>query len=191
MSQRTAFNDLIADRLLVILYTAGEESNLPGHTRVVRGTTKLAKLDFFVRHPRHFRAAVRLLAPGMEDTWTDCLDHPMERYRYGPFEKAYYNAFAKARSRGFVTIKSTPFWSANRDFHLTEKGQTYVENELLNAENFGEIVVVAELVGSLFGDWSGSDLADWVKDTFLDVRNTPWREVISDTPRLRQVEVEP
>jgi hypothetical protein len=66
-----------AGRLLLLLITCG------GTTGTISGLTKMAKLDFFVRYPDFFSAA---LAEGLrrKAVRTDAVEAAMVRHHYGP-----------------------------------------------------------------------------------------------------------
>ena len=88
-----------AGRLLLLLSTCG------GSTGTINGLTKMAKLDFFVRYPDFFSAAV---AEGLrrKATRTDAVEAAMVRHHYGPWDKRYYHILAYLESRQLINVNA-------------------------------------------------------------------------------------
>ena len=63
----------------------------------------MAKLDFFVRYPDFFAAA---LAEGLrrKAVRTDAVEAAMVRHHYGPWDKRYYHILAYLKIRRLIKI---------------------------------------------------------------------------------------
>lgn len=173
----TAFH---AARLLLLLDTCGEGTS----RRFLEGSTKLAKLDFFVRYPAFLaRAHEALQRRGEEVTTryiadqTDPVEAPMIRYRYGPWDPRYrqYLAFLEARqllsvSQGARGTKKVTLTAAGRRLARTVEADPSYAAILTRAR---------AMVGNL-ATWSGSELKDFIYDLLADeVGNRRMGEVIT------------
>ncbi len=89
-----------AARLLLLLHVTGTKGS-------IRGLTKLAKLDFFVRYPDFFREAAEAEGHGEysnEPTGVP-VGSAMVRHHYGPWDPRYYDVLAYLESRELVSVE--------------------------------------------------------------------------------------
>ncbi|SRR6266508_639670 len=151
-----------AARLLVLLAVCGRGTT----ARRIDGRTKLAKLDFFLRYPKFLERVHQELANRGEvgnpyrSTGPET-EAPMIRYRYGPWDPRYRNFIAYLESRGLVRIVGT----AVEGFSLTAAGRR-IAAQLLDRSSFSPIVERAEAMVGNLAEWSGSDLRDFIYETF-------------------------
>ncbi|MGB1586762.1 MAG: hypothetical protein ACPHID_06935 [Thermoplasmatota archaeon] len=167
MGQTDHLRDLHGARFLILLDAAGLPSKRPECSKVIYGTIKFAKLDFFLRCPEYLYAAVRIVDPDTAKTWDDCPTLPMHKYKMGPFEREYYDVFAILESKGLLEIRADKE-RRGRAFHLTNQGQEAVE-KFLEEPRFQEYHTVAKVISNFFGQWGGNELKDFLYDNFPEV----------------------
>jgi DNA-binding PadR family transcriptional regulator len=158
-----------AGRLLLLLSTCG------GTTGTINGLTKMAKLDFFVRYPDFFSAA---LAEGLrrKAVRTDAVEAAMVRHHYGPWDKRYYHILASLEARRLVTIVMT---GRARRIALTALGKATVKKLLAN-EAFRDVVAHMRNVNAALGRKTGNELKTMIYDLFdEEVADQPLGQVIS------------
>jgi DNA-binding PadR family transcriptional regulator len=175
-AERPAAVPLVADdilefhagRLLLLLSTCG------GTTGSISGLTKMAKLDFFVRYPDFFSAA---MAEGVrrKDARTEAVDAAMIRHHYGPWDKRYYHVLAYLEARKLINIVMT---GRTRRIALTTLGKT-TARKLLGAEVFRELVAHMRNVNEALGRKKGNELKNMIYELFgEEVADQPLGRVI-------------
>jgi hypothetical protein len=163
-----------AARLLILLRICGE-----GRTGLIRGRTKLAKLDFFVRYPAFLEAAARKrrdLGTNLPDyrAGNEGVEASMVRYRFGPWDHRYYNLIALLQARDLIRIGAGPV----ETYSLTPQGQTVVQ-QLREDPVFAPIVERCQVAAATFEGLTGTQLKDFVYETFIDeVAKLPQGRVI-------------
>lgn len=158
-----------AGRLLLLLSTCG------GSTGTINGLTKMAKLDFFVRYPDFFTAA---LAEGQQrkSVRTDAVEAAMVRHHYGPWDKRYYHILAYLESRRLIKIVMT---GKTRRIGLTGMGKS-AARKLLNSEAFSKMILHMRGVNEALGGKTGNELKTMIYDLFdEEVADQPLGQVIS------------
>jgi hypothetical protein len=158
-----------AGRLLLLLTTCG------GSTGTINGLTKMAKLDFFVRYPDFFSAA---LADGLrrKAIRTDAVEAAMVRHHYGPWDKRYYHILAYLESRQLIKIIMT---GKTRRIGLTALGKGTAK-KLLGKEAFSEVIAHMRNVNEALGTKTGNELKTMIYDLFgEEVADRPLGQVIS------------
>jgi hypothetical protein len=151
-----------AARILLLLRYCGR-----GPRRTIRGRTKLAKLDFFVRYPQFLSRAAAELQPDSDvDRVADAesVEARMIRYRFGPWDHRYYNILAALEARGLVRVSRAQSYDA---FELTSAGQQAVE-QLAQDRSFFSVIERCRLTSELLGDMSGTQLKDFVYRNFVE-----------------------
>lgn len=93
-------------RILLLIDGFSRDSRGP---RSLEGRVKLAKLDFFLRYPKHL--AETLKARGISEKTRESLlaqDNPLEsrmvRYRYGPWDPSHFAILGSLIGRGLVEV---------------------------------------------------------------------------------------
>ncbi|MBU4278195.1 MAG: hypothetical protein KKC30_15750 [Proteobacteria bacterium] len=163
-----------AARLLLLLKYCGVSGRIDG-------LTKMAKLDFFVRYPDFFDAAVA--ATPQEDKpesfvaegTNQSIESAMVRHHYGPWDKRYYHTLAYLEAKGLISVTKD-----NRTFKLilTDLGQESV-GLLSKRQSFLPIIERMRKVKKAYGNRTGSSLKKMIYDLFeSEVRNRPMGEVI-------------
>lgn len=143
-----------AARMLLLLRICGSKG-------IVRGLTKMAKLDFFVRYPQFFSVVCEELKKEV-DVPADVVESRMVRYHYGPWDQRYYHLLAYLKSRGLIRVekKGSAF-----DLILTALGDaTAAELEAVPA--FSELVTQMKQVKKILGGKNGSQLKKLIYNTF-------------------------
>jgi hypothetical protein len=165
-------------RLLILIRIV---TGQPG--RQLRGRTKLAKLDFFVRYPRFLEAALSVLRArgdtGVEYAAGDeGVEASMVRYRFGPWDHGYYDLLGILVARGLIRVSG-----AVESYSLTPSGSEVVDR-LMAEPAFDEIVNRCRIVADSLGAMPGSALKQFVYDTFTtEVALLPGGREIPDLPR--------
>ncbi len=143
-----------AARLLIILDKLGEASSaadlaeFPDAVKVIRATSRLAKLDFWLRNPDYLADEVLTDIVAGDIDPKEGLPHvermlagstpllhlyPMQRYKYGAWELPD-NAIAVLKSYGFVAqrrakeVDTEAASQARRDYFLLTDGERAVAN---------------------------------------------------------------
>jgi hypothetical protein len=162
-----------AGRLLLLLSTCG------GTAETINGLTKMAKLDFFVRYPDFFSAA---LAEGLrrKTARTEAVEAAMVRHHYGPWDKRYYHVLAYLESRRLIRIVLT---GRTRRLALTALGKA-TARKLLSNEAFRELIAHMRNVNEALGRKSGNELKNMIYDLFgEEVAEQPLGRVIGGVQR--------
>jgi hypothetical protein len=157
-----------AGRLLLLLSTCG------GTTGTINGLTKMAKLDFFVRYPDFFSAA---LAEGLrrKNARAEAVETAMVRHHYGPWDKRYYHVLAYLEARRLIAIVMS---GRTRRIALTALGRATAK-KLLGIEAFGELIAHMRNVNEALGRKNGNELKNMIYDLFgEEVTNQPLGRVI-------------
>jgi len=158
-----------AGRLLLLLSTCG------GTTGTINGLTKMAKLDFFVRYPDFFSAA---LTEGLrrKAVRTDAVEAAMVRHHYGPWDKRYYHILAYLESRRLIKVIMT---GKTRRIGLTAHGKAAAK-KLLEKEAFSDVIGHMRNVNEALGSKTGNELKIMIYDLFdEEVADQPLGQVIS------------
>lgn len=171
----TAFH---AARLLLLIEVCGEGKR----DKYVEGSTKLAKLDFFVRYPRfldrahRFLVASGVLESGYEVDADDDLEAPMIRYRFGPWDPRYRQFVAFLEARDLVRVSSGKHNA--RRVTVTARGRRLAQ-QIAAQPAFAPIGRRAEAMKSNLAEWTGTELKDFIYSLFEDeVGARSLREVI-------------
>jgi hypothetical protein len=143
-----------AARLILLLELCGN------HGRV-RGLTKMAKLDFFVRYPKFFGVVCQALGKEVEPI-PDLIESSMVRYHYGPWDQRYYHVLAYLESRGLVKVDKE-----GRTFllSLTPLGRQ-IATQLEEEPAFDQLVQQMNKVNVVLGSMHGSRLKKLIYDIF-------------------------
>jgi hypothetical protein len=168
-------DNLHTARLLLLMAAHAGDKGRP-----VEGLTKLAKLDFLLRYPNCLERA--LISAGKDPRKADVaeferttIESKMVRFRYGPWDYRYRRWVALMAARGLVTVdvkgKTVQLWP-------TPEGQA-MATVLANQGSLEGLATRAKLVAKSFGSRSGSDLKNFVYDTFPELTDMKWGEEIA------------
>lgn len=148
-----------------------------GKPRHLEGRVKLAKLDFFLRYPRHLRRVLEAHGARPADLTSieedDApLDARMMRYRYGPWDPSYYAILGSLVGRGLVEL--TPLSTASGlGFRTTRLGASLAET-LREDESFAYMAQRLRLLGRYL-DKSGNTLKGYIYE-LPEVADAEWNE---------------
>lgn len=156
-----------AARLLLLLGICGVSNR-------IKGLTKLAKLDFFVRYPEFFDKAAAATNESIRSA-SKIVESSMVRYHYGPWDKRYYEILAYLRSRGLIQITQE---KNTYVFELTSLGKAKV-NLLKKQLPYKILCEQMRRVKEAFGGKAGSTLKNMIYKIFQEeVTNRTLDEVI-------------
>lgn len=169
-ASRPAARPLLADdvvefhagRLVLLLWICGQGAK-------IKGLTKMAKLDFFVRYPDFF-AVVR-----GQDSSGAPVEAAMVRHHYGPWDKRYYHVLAFLKARDLITV-ARPGKAVH--LSLTKEGKAAAK-ALADADAFADLVAHMRVVAEAFSRSTGSELKNLIYATFgEDVSERPLGHII-------------
>ena len=147
-----------AARLLLLIKICGEKG-------ILRGLTKMAKLDFFVRYPHFFQVVAKVLGKEIEylSTYTET-ESKMVRYHYGPWDQRYYHVLAYLEAKGLIRTTKE---GNTINLILTDLGykSTTKLEELIS---FAPIIDQMQQVKKILGTKKGSELKNLVYEIFDD-----------------------
>ncbi|QNP68847.1 hypothetical protein IAG44_04850 [Streptomyces roseirectus] len=156
-------------RLLLLIDVFSETKGSKG----IEGRMKLAKLDFLLRYPGHFRKLLSARRPGVdagEDPWlTGAIEQSMIRYRYGPWDPAYYALLGALTGKGLIEPKHE---DAVATYCTTRSGHD-VARALAGTESWRPVRDRARLLRRHF-DLTGTTLKDLIYETFPDIVEADW-----------------
>ncbi|MFJ3363496.1 MULTISPECIES: hypothetical protein [Streptomyces] len=156
-------------RLLLLIDVFSETKGSKG----IEGRMKLAKLDFLLRYPGHFRKLMSVRRPGTdvgEDPWlTGAIEQSMIRYRYGPWDPAYYALLGALTGKGLIEPKHE---DAVATYRTTQAGHE-VARALADTESWRPVRERALLLRRHF-NVTGTTLKDLIYETFPDIVEADW-----------------
>jgi hypothetical protein len=165
-----------ASRLLFLIKFCGKEL---AEGQAIKGRTKLAKLDFFLRYPLYLERALKKL--DRENLDVDLkkyekysIEAKMIRYKYGPWDSMYYDVFAYLVSKGLMVI--SPIGGVDH-FILTSAGEDVVE-QLLEEKSFNEMALRCRIIKKALGRRSGASLKNFIYECFPEIVQQPVGSVI-------------
>ena len=165
-----------ASRLLFLLRFCGSELE---EGSAIKGRTKLAKLDFFLRYPIYLNKALQKLgrediALHLEEHETQSIEATMIRYKYGPWDKKYYDVFAYLIAKGLMVIV---YKGGIDHFVLTPGGEVVVEM-LLQQDVYRELVNRCRVIKKALGKRSGKSLKEFIYRNFPEIVRQPVGSII-------------
>jgi len=158
------FTEFHECRLLLLLRHAGQKRRTDGTYRL-KGMTKLAKIDFFIRYPQFFGEFA--LAEGIDcgDELEPTVAEPkMIRYRYGPWDKRYNHVLPRLEAKGLIQVMPS---GNSYEIILTPTGVGVVD-ELEEIPELGDLTQRVQFVGSKLKPYTGSKLKDRIYSIFAE-----------------------
>jgi hypothetical protein len=145
-----------AARILLLLKICGEKGTL-------KGLTKMAKLDFFVRYPSFFIKVSKALGDSINqvNNYTDA-ESTMVRYHYGPWDQRYYHVLAYLEAKGLIKITKE---GSTINLSLTDIGNVSAE-QLEETTSFAPVINQMYQVKTVLGNKKGSELKNLVYKVF-------------------------
>jgi hypothetical protein len=165
-------NELHEARLLLLL------SQAPNG---IEGITKLAKMDFLLRYPRHLERLIkkerrRPVKVPMHDFERDTVESKMIRFRYGPWDARYRSWIALLSSMSLITSRTE---GANKVIlNITEKGRT-VAAQLAQLPEFQNLAARAGVVCDITKNLNGTRLKDLIYEVVPELNTMSWGQEIA------------
>jgi len=160
-----------ASRLLFLLQYCSVDI-FDGQMTGIKGRTKLAKLDFFLRYPVYLEQA--LCAPEFEYLHIDfhleeCERHSIEakmiRYKYGPWDSKYYDVFAYLLAKDLISVKIK---DSVDYFMITESGADAV-GRLIQHGPYQELTDRCQVIKRTLARFPGTWLKNFVYRRFPQI----------------------
>jgi hypothetical protein len=161
-------------RLLLLMSAHAGDKNRP-----IEGLTKLAKLDFLLRYPNSLERALQAAGKSTEkaeiaEFERTTIESKMVRFRYGPWDHRYRRWAALMASKGLVAVdvkgRTVQLWA-------TEAGRQLAA-AMAREPPLESLATRAALVAKAFGNRSGTDLKNFVYDTFPELTSMKWGQEI-------------
>lgn len=171
-----------AARILLLLKYCSDEGKSEA---VITGLTRLAKLDFFLRYPKHLVQAIEtviddhllretFLAGIPQEEAILMFNKLMTRHHFGPWDHNYYNVFAFLTSKGLISVSRQ---DSTYVFRLENLGYKALMALELSGE-FKGYTKTARVLGKVFGDYLGSQLKHFIYEHFTDIANAKLGETL-------------
>ena len=149
----------------------------------IKGITKLAKLDFFLRYPVFLERVVKKLrrrppAVPMQPHARDTVESKMIRFRYGPWDPRYRSWIGILAAKGLVTAR--PEGRSSVHLTLTDRGRA-VAATLAQSPDFADLAARAEVVGTVLGQETGNSLKELVYEAIPEIGGMTWGDQIEPT----------
>jgi len=172
-------DDFHEARLLLLLHHASTRGD-----GSIKGITKLAKLDFFLRYPAFLRRLVahraceskwkrEQMVPG-EAFEENTVESKMIRFKYGPWDHRYREWLGLLNARGLIC---TYVLGRTVNVQLTEKGKEVAAN-IAQCPEFSVLNARSELVWTVAGALSASRVKDLVYQLVPEITGMTWGEEI-------------
>ncbi|MBT9255312.1 hypothetical protein KMZ30_06950 [Phycicoccus sp. KQZ13P-1] len=161
-------------RLLLLIDTFSRKRN--GDPRLLEGRTKLAKLDFLLRYPKHLNRALDALGVkgGGAPSDSSRIADKMLRYRYGPWDPQYYSALGGLLGRGLIIALPTP---RGYGYRTTNEGERLCE-WLLEDDSFEDLARTLPVLRRHF-DWTGNKLKTFIYEIVPELNELEWTKELS------------
>jgi len=158
-----------AARVLLLIAICGTNDALSS-------LTKMAKLDFFVRYPDFYLAAVAGdNSVGAPREHKASVEAAMVRHHYGPWDKRYYHILAFLEACRLITVRKS---GRSIRLTLTKLGKNRAKR-LSGMSAFAKLRSHMEEVGAAFGAKTGNELKTLIYQTFdEEIRRKPLGHVI-------------
>ena len=164
----------ISRLLLLMAARAGDKRHS------IEGLTKLAKLDFLLRYPNNLEKALTASNKSFESAEVaeferTTIESKMVRFRYGPWDHRYRRWVALMSAKGLVAVEVR-----GKTVHLwpTEVGLK-LATDLANQKPLEALAKRADLIAKSFGGRTGTDLKNFVYETFPELTNMKWGQEIT------------
>jgi hypothetical protein len=143
-----------AARLLLLFKLCGTSSK-------IKGLTKMAKLDFFVRYPQFFDKICNNLGK-VTNSSNLTIESSMVRFHYGPWDKRYYHILSYLEAKALLHVRKV---GNQFQFELTPLGKD-AARKLAEDKAFQNLVEHMVRVKSELGSKAGSTLKKLIYDVF-------------------------
>lgn len=166
-----------AGRILLLIRRCGSPKK---PVPAIKGRTRLAKLDFFLRYPKYLERAGQVLGQslslddlGLADTGESAtIESRMIRYRFGPWDEVYYPTLAYLIGKGLVRVDAS---TRTESFTLTNAGMA-VADDLVADSSFSDLRGRADTIYRLFHKYTGTKLKEFIYVHFPEVVEQEMKE---------------
>jgi hypothetical protein len=167
-------DDFHLSRILLLLKACSKRSNKP-----VDGIMKLAKLDFLLRYPNCLVRVLKelgsdSLAESIGEDERNTIEARMIRFRFGPWDERYRKWIGLLVAR---RLAQTYLDGRTVKVVLTNTG-TRLAEELGEMEEFKDIAVRSKIVSKAVGDYTATNLKDFIYKVFPEITTMKWGEEI-------------
>lgn len=144
----------------------------------VEGITKLAKLDFLVRYPSYFEAALEARGVKREkinlpEYERNTIEASMVRFKFGPWDHRYRRFLNTLAAMGLVTISVE---GRKISIDLTNEGFE-TASKLTGKEEFEQLITRAGML-SRHLDLSATNLMNFIYETFPELHSMEFDDEI-------------
>ena len=160
-------------RLLVLLKAFMKEDQ-----SAIEGITKLAKLDFLLRYPSYFEAALEARGVKREkinlpDYERNTIEASMVRFKFGPWDHRYRRFLNSLAAMGLVTISIS---GRKVSIDLTNEGFNMADKLSVKGE-FEQLTMRAGML-SRHLDLGATNLMNFIYETFPELHNMEFNDEI-------------
>ncbi len=167
--------DIHLARILILTSLLSGEKH-----KIIKGITKLVKLDFLLRYPTALEHALEhtqsstgnLLIKSHE---RNSVESKMVRFRYGPWDYRYYEYLAILESQGLVMVRAS---NKTVEISITEKGNDVV-NKLHNFKELKDFETRGNIINSQFGSLSATKLKEMMYEIVPELHEMKFGEAIN------------
>jgi len=170
-----------ASRILILLGLCSRDK-ISRDKVGIKGRTKLAKLDFFLRYPVYLDKALEKLNIDkkkftfeIEESEKHSVEASMIRYKYGPWDQRYYDIFAYLLGKELIEVNII---GGTDYFSVSDIGKSALK-ELLYTEAFQPLVSRCQVIKKVLGWRTGESLKNIIYKYFPEIVNQPIGSLIS------------
>lgn len=153
-----------------------------GRSKSLEGRTKLAKLDFLLRHPTYLARMLQIRSQNLSKVDSDIMlelssaesfnvENQMIRYRYGPWDPSYFAILGRLIGKGLVEPVSIP---NGIGYKSTANGRTLAQ-KFTSVGSWEDIASRAKLLRKYL-DLRGTTLKNLIYEHFPEVSAASWGE---------------
>ena len=169
-----------ASRLLLLLAFCSSDKTQNGRVGI-KGRTKLAKLDFFLRYPLYLEKVLAKsnssqtkLSFHIDENEKFSIEAKMIRYKYGPWDQKYFDIFAYLLGKGLMEIVP----SGGVDYFILSESGQQVAVKLAEKETFQSLVSRCHIIKKILGGYSGASLKNMIYENFPEIVRKPLGSLI-------------
>lgn len=148
--------------------------------KIIKGITKLVKLDFLLRYPTALEHALEHIQSStgnllIKPHERNSVESKMVRFRYGPWDYRYYEYLAILESRGLVLIRAN---NKTVEISITEKGIDTAK-KLRNSDDLHDFESRGKIINSKFGGLSATKLKQMMYEIVPELHDMKFGEAIN------------
>lgn len=167
--------DIHLARILILISLLSGEKH-----KIIKGITKLVKLDFLLRYPTVLKHALErielssgnlLIKPHEKNS----VESKMVRFRYGPWDYRYYEYLAILESQGLVLVCAN---NKTVEISITDKGAD-IASKLQKSKELRDFETRGKIINSQFGGLSATRLKDMMYEIYPELHDMKFGEAIN------------